>query len=220
MHKEKEKTTTENQLMSFQFSEEKQEMRSLLVNDEICFVANDACEILGLTNPRDILKKCLDEDEKLMYTVYTSGQNRKVNLVTESGLYSLIFQSRKPQAKKFRKWITAEVIPSLRKNGYYQLNSPTKAGYIDWKNELYSTIEIESKKVRVLQFDNDLYYSLNDLNKVANSSTSSNQQAKKLAQYCLKFWLVGNTQPAWFINTTGVKLLQLGYKSDVKLLNS
>jgi prophage antirepressor-like protein len=215
-----ETTSTDDNLMSFQFSEEKQEIRSLIVNDEICFMANDACEILGLTNPRDILKKCLDEDEKLTYTVYTSGQNRKVNLVTESGLYALIFQSRKPQAKKFRKWITAEVIPSLRKNGYYQINQPSKFGFIDWKNELYSTIEINSRKVRVLEYKNEQYYNINDLNKVADSSTSSNQQVKRLSQYCLKFWLVGNTQPGWFINTAVARLLQLTYKSNVKLLNA
>lgn len=94
-------------------------------NGEIWFVAKLICDILEIKNSRDAVSK-LDEDEKLMSAIATSGQNRNVNLVNESGLYSLIFLSRKPIAKKFKKWVTAEVLPSLRKHGTYTIKDVSK----------------------------------------------------------------------------------------------
>ena len=64
----------------------------------------------------------MDDDEKLPFTLERSGQKRKVNLISESGLYALIFKSKKPSAKKFRKWVTKEVIPSIRKTGRYGID--------------------------------------------------------------------------------------------------
>lgn len=84
----------------------------------VWFMAKDVCDILGLSNPSEALKS-LDDDEKLTSVILRSGQNRSANFVNESGLYTLIFRSRKPSANKFRKWITKEVIPSIRKKGYY-----------------------------------------------------------------------------------------------------
>lgn len=94
----------------------------VLINKQPYFIAVEVCQILDLVNPTDRLKS-LDDDEKLTYVLDRSGQKRNVNLVNESGLYSLIFQSRKPQAKKFRKWVTSEVLPSIRKTGKYELSS-------------------------------------------------------------------------------------------------
>jgi prophage antirepressor-like protein len=105
----------------------------VMINKEPWFVAADVCKVLGLQNPTARLKERLDDDEyltyvirrsgqndeKLTYTVYTSDQNRKVNLVNESGLYNLIFQSRKSGAKAFRKWVTSEVLPAIRRTGKY-----------------------------------------------------------------------------------------------------
>ncbi|MBN1987845.1 MAG: hypothetical protein JW783_00425 [Bacteroidales bacterium] len=95
------------------------QLTPIVVNKQPCFIAYEVCEILGLTNPSERIKSSLDKDEYLPYVLHRSGQKRSVNLVTESGLYSLIFQSRKPEAKSFRKWVTAEVLPSIRKNGHY-----------------------------------------------------------------------------------------------------
>lgn len=94
-------------------------------NENPWFVAKDICLLLDIKNSRDAVAK-LDEDEKLMSVVATSGQNRNVNLVNESGLYSLIFLSRKPVAKKFKKWVTSEVLPSIRKKGYYSVKDISK----------------------------------------------------------------------------------------------
>ena len=88
---------------------------------EIYFVAVDVCKVLGIKNHRDAVSG-LDGDEKDYVGITDAiGRNRQTLVVNESGLYSLVFQSRKPAAKKFRKWVTSEVLPSIRKNGYYSV---------------------------------------------------------------------------------------------------
>ena len=104
-------------LQTFKY-ENMEDLTTLEIDGEIWFVANEVCKVLEIQNSRKAIST-LDDDEKLMYTIDTSGQNRKVNIVSESGLYALIFKSNKPEAKKFRKWITKEVIPSIRKKGLY-----------------------------------------------------------------------------------------------------
>lgn len=79
------------------------------------FVAADVCGVLGLTNPTTALVD-IDEDERAKYSL---GLKQPINIISESGLYSLILRSRKPQAKAFKRWITHDVIPSIRKTGKY-----------------------------------------------------------------------------------------------------
>jgi len=93
-------------------------VRTVIVNDEIWFIPSDACAILGIINVSDAVAK-LDDDEKLISLLTISGQGRNTLLINESGLYHLIFTSRKEEAKIFRKWVTSEVIPSIRKTGSY-----------------------------------------------------------------------------------------------------
>lgn len=90
----------------------------VLINKEPHFVAVEVCEALDLSNATDRLK-ALDDDEKLTYVLDRAGQKRMVNLVNESGLYHLIFISRKAEARVIRKWVTNEVLPSIRKTGCY-----------------------------------------------------------------------------------------------------
>ncbi len=85
------------------------------------FVAKDVCDVLSISKHRDAVS-FLENDERGSVLVDTLGGKQEMTAVSESGLYSLIFKSRKPEAKKFRKWITSEVIPSLRKTGCYVLN--------------------------------------------------------------------------------------------------
>ena len=82
------------------------------------FVARDVAAVLDLQNIRQNLDS-LDEDEKGVCIAYTHGGEQRMLTISESGLYALIFRSRKPEAKRFRKWVTAEVLPALRKRGYY-----------------------------------------------------------------------------------------------------
>lgn len=85
------------------------------------FCAKDVCDALGLSDTNKAVAG-LDDDEKLIRKLFVSGQNREMLFVTESGLYALIIRSNKPMARKFRRWITGEVLPALRKYGTYSLD--------------------------------------------------------------------------------------------------
>ena len=86
---------------------------------EAWFVANDICAALELTNPRKALADHVDSDDVTQSDTLTPGGLQKLNHVNESGLYALIFGSRKESAKRFKRWVTSEVLPAIRKNGYY-----------------------------------------------------------------------------------------------------
>jgi prophage antirepressor-like protein len=93
-------------------------VRTIAKEGQAWFVAKDVCDILDIDNPSQAVAR-LDEDEKGITTTYTTGGARECLTVNESGLYSLIFTSRKPEAKRFRKWVTSEVLPAIRQTGRY-----------------------------------------------------------------------------------------------------
>lgn len=109
----------ENQIQLFNF--EDQQVRTLTVNGESYFVGKDIATILGYKNTKDALLKHVDEEDKLGAQIATSGQRREMTIINESGLYSLILSSKLPTAKKFKRWVTSEVLPAIRKTGSYQL---------------------------------------------------------------------------------------------------
>ena len=117
-------------MTTFTFNPSNQPVRVETIGGEPWFVAKDVCDALSLTNITETLNR-LDDDEKLTSVILNSGQGRQMWLVNESGLYNLIFQSRKPEAKAFRKWVTAEVLPTIRKTGRYELaNTPSEGGSV------------------------------------------------------------------------------------------
>ena len=102
-------------------------VRTVLLNNEPWFCIKDICDILGLTNPTVVTQR-LDEDE---VTKFNLGSKVGItNFTNESGLYTLILRSDKPEAKPFRKWITSEVIPAIRKTGKYEEKPMTSAQYL------------------------------------------------------------------------------------------
>lgn len=109
------------------FGYESQPFRTIIIEGSPHFVAKDVCKILGISRTNDAIKR-LDADEKLMRKVSASDQGRTMWLVNESGLYNLIFRSTKPEAQAFRKWVTGEVLPALRKSGTYQVAGTAGGG--------------------------------------------------------------------------------------------
>lgn len=97
-------------------------VRVEMVNSEPWFVAKDVCEVLGIADTNSACRR-LDDDEKGQRIVPTHGGNQIMTIVNESGLYQLIFTSRKEEAKDFRKWVTSEVLPSIRKDGGYLMTT-------------------------------------------------------------------------------------------------
>lgn len=96
------------------FDYEDKQVRTVLQGDEVWFVGKDVCEVLEIVNPTHAMKR-LDDDERASFKLGYSG----VNIISESGLYSLVLGSRKKEAKQFKRWVTHEVLPSIRKHGAY-----------------------------------------------------------------------------------------------------
>ena len=101
---------------------EKQEfgtIRTMVQNGEPWFVGKDVAEVLGYSDTNQAIRKHVDEEDRLTRSFNGSGQNRGMIIINESGLYSLILSSKLPTAKEFKRWVTHEVIPSIRKTGGY-----------------------------------------------------------------------------------------------------
>jgi len=94
------------------------QIRTVIKDGEPWFVAKDVCDVLGLGNSREAVSK-LDSEEKGAEKVDTLGGPQEMTVIAESGLYTLIIRSNMPEAKPFRKWVTYEVLPSIRKTGSY-----------------------------------------------------------------------------------------------------
>jgi prophage antirepressor-like protein len=102
------------------FSFEAHAVRVITQDAQPWFVLSDVCDVLEIANSRNVIDR-LDEDEKGVHTVDTLGGPQEMSIINESGLYNLIFTSRKPEARRFRKWVTGEVLPAIRKTGSYAL---------------------------------------------------------------------------------------------------
>lgn len=110
-----------NDLTVFRF-EGTREVRTVIKDGEPWFVAKDICDILGIQNTSDAVRN-LDDDELVSEKAISGGQVRGMLCVSESGLYALVMRSNKPQAKAFRKWVTSEVLPAIRKTGQYTVTT-------------------------------------------------------------------------------------------------
>lgn len=110
-----------NEVQLFNF--ENHEVRSLLINSEPWFVGKDVASILGYKKPENAIANHVDDDDKTTTLIQGIGSNykSKTMIINESGLYSLVLSSKLPSAKKFKRWVTSEVLPSLRKTGQYQV---------------------------------------------------------------------------------------------------
>ena len=97
-------------------------VRTTEINGEPYLVGKDVAEILGYSNPRDALSKHVDDEDKATVAIHDGSQNRNLTTINESGLYSLILSSKLPKAKEFKRWVTSEVLPSIRKHGAYAVD--------------------------------------------------------------------------------------------------
>ena len=116
------------------------------------FVAKDVCDILALGNPRSSIA-LLDEDERGVHSMDTPSGKQEMGIISEAGLYSLILRSRKPEAKAFKRWVTHEVLPSIRKTGAYlspgMSNEQVKALVATLEEEVYRRIQAENRLAKL-----------------------------------------------------------------------
>jgi hypothetical protein len=136
----------ERSLRTTPFPFEGNQLRTMTRDGEPWFVATDVCDALGLD--RTQIRR-LDDDERGVCSIHTLGGTQKMIVVNESGLYSLIMGSRKPEAKKFKKWVTSEVLPSIRKTGSYSKHTLSTLDIL--------TLAIENEKGRLLAIEQRHY---------------------------------------------------------------
>jgi len=178
-----------NELTTFQFDEGR-EVRTLERDGETWFVAKDVCDILGLGNPTEVLRNFPEDERNTLSS--TEGEiakdehsnlsstevrnmdipNRGVNIINEPGCYRLIFQSRKPEAETFKRWVFHEVLPAIRKKGFYAvpglmerlenlierqsglLDDPKKAVYEELEQFVRRNLVVEEKRISVVSVHN------------------------------------------------------------------
>ncbi len=96
-----------------------QDVRTVTINGEPYLVGKDVAEILGYSRPDNAIRNHVDDEDKLVHQFSASGQNRNMTVINESGFYALVLSSKLPRAKEFKRWVTSEVLPTIRKNGMY-----------------------------------------------------------------------------------------------------
>lgn len=133
------------------FNFEELPVRTLTVNEEPCFVGKDVADILGYKRTADAIREHVDAEDKGVGKIQTPGGMQNVTLINESGLYSLIFSSKLESAKRFKRWVTSEVLPTLRKTGTYQVPSdPMQALKLMFKATEQTKEEIATVKADVI----------------------------------------------------------------------
>ena len=164
-----------NELTVFK-NEQFGEMRTVTIGEEIWFVGKDVAAILGYKDTSDAMKRHVDDEDKLTRRFADSGQNREMYIINESGLYSLVLSSKLPSAKEFKRWVTSEVLPSIRKHGAYM--SPDIIERVitdpDFIIRLANELKTAQQKVAELQPKADYF----DTVSRAEGSTSFRETAK------------------------------------------
>jgi len=132
------------------------EIRTMTIDNEPWFVGKDVASILGYVDTSDALKKHVDTEDKLTRRFADSGQNREMYVINESGLYSLILSSKLPKAKEFKRWVTSEVLPAIRKHGAYMTEQTLEQALTspDFLIKLATELKTERAKRAELEAEN------------------------------------------------------------------
>ncbi len=220
---------------AFTFNASNQQVRSVMIAGEPYFVAKDICTILDISNHNDAVGR-LDDDERDGVGITDAiGREQRTTVVNESGLYHLIFQSRKPEAKVFRKWVTAEVLPTLRRTGRYEMARPDSdvpaaiptrrwsqryvrpTTWLDLRTEPYTQKILNGYPIRVIVYEDVEWFSVMDILRSIQVATSAYQTAAALnasnRELARKIHIFGNTHPAWFTTITGLRLIMSSSRS-------
>lgn len=128
------------------------EIRSVMIDGEPWLVGKDVAMALGYSDTDQAIRRNVDEDDKLTRTFYGSGQNRNMTVINESGLYSLVMSSKLPTAKRFKRWVTSEVLPALRKTGTYTM--PKAEEPEDEFDTVCRALQIVDKRAKQLEARN------------------------------------------------------------------
>lgn len=132
-------------------------IRTVTINNEPYFVGKDVATVLGYTNPQKALRDHVDDEDKTVNDLFTVNGTKGV-LINESGIYSLVLSSKLPTAKKFKRWVTSEVLPSIRKHGAYMTNDVLEKALTspDFLIQLATKLKDEQEKNKKLAAENEI----------------------------------------------------------------
>lgn len=176
----------QNELQIFKNPEFGQ-IRTVEVGGEPWLVGKDVAEALGYSNPQKAIRDHVDEDDKGMNELFTPGGKQEMTIINESGLYSLVLSSKLPTAKKFRRWVTAEVLPSIRKHGAYMTSDVIEQAILnpDTLIRIATELKTEREKRQALESkveqDQPLVVFANSVS-VSNTSILVGELAKLIKQ--------------------------------------
>lgn len=167
-----------NELQIFK-NEEFGEIRSLSINNEPWFVGKDVASILGYKNYRDALNRHIDEEDKGVAECDTPGGKQNLTVINESGLYSLILSSKLPTAKKFKRWVTSEVLPSIRKTGGYKLpDNPMDVLKLMFQAQENTNKEVAKHDQRITELEENKLLSPGEYNYIGRAIKNKVKQVK------------------------------------------
>lgn len=208
---------------------ESSEIRTIQKDGEPWFVGKDVATVLGYSNTRDAIARHVDEEDKAGVGIHDGSQMREVVVVNESGLYSLILSSKLPNAKKFKRWVTNEVLPSIRKHGAYMtdqtleraLTSPDflielatqlKAEQAQRK-QLETTVAVQNQQIAELQPKASYYdvvLNCKDLISIGKIAKDYGWSAQKLNEYLHQHGVQYKQGKTWLLYQ---KYAGMGYTS-------
>lgn len=199
----------------FDFGKDQEPVRVQVIDGEPWFVGKDVCTVLGFRQYRNAIAS-LDDDEKgCVVVVDTLGGKQSFTGISESGVYHLIFQSRKPKARSFRKWVTAEVLPSIRKYGVYRL-TPSGESVIDARDVPTNRVELLGRAVKCVEVEGEMWYCLADVSRaVGNKKTCKTKSLNGKRPLARKVLTFGSSAAAWYVGELGVRLLVSSRKTKV-----
>lgn len=179
------KMTTQTQLSTFNF--ESKSIRTLAINNEPWFVAKDLCNAINISNYRDAIER-LDDDEKGVALTDTLGGQQEMNIVSESGMYTLILRCRDAVKKgsvphRFRKWVTSEVLPQIRKTGSYSKTT------VDQRTGLRNAVNMLVSKKGLIY--SDAYHLIHQRFNVESIEDLTLEQLPQAVEYVHKIILEG-----------------------------
>lgn len=222
-------------------------LRTVLRDGAIWFIAKDVCAALDISNPTDALKR-LDDDERSIVNlschntldsikgIMTSPGNPNVNVVNEFGLYNLILGSRKTEAKAFKRWVTHEVLPAIRKDGVYCQNKPgmsieykkqvimiealmdERKNYLEMNREIIKQVKLLEKRVCELEDRSGMFARSNGKPSVCIGSTNTDECKSLFVEFAFsgayKSFAAMNT----FLQELEGFLVEQGYHKERKLV--
>ena len=184
----------ENELQIFKNEELEMEIRTLIIEGEPYFVGKDVASILGYKEPRSAVSKKVDEEDRGVSKIATPSGTQEMTVINESGLYSLILSSKLPSAKKFKRWVTSEVLPTIRKSGTYAIAN-TK---VDKLTEMETETKLNNSQTRKAN-------SLMRMHKQCNDPIVKELLFKKAIETLTGKKLIDNTRKTYSAEEIGKK---------------